>query len=97
MEFDAGTRAATGTSPENTVAKIDKQFATRLFARVRLGSARMDTWLALHRLRLERAGRRAACELAAHPNRGVHRHRRIILHGRICQCHRTDHGPTPNS
>jgi hypothetical protein len=39
MELDVGTRSPVGTDPENTVAKIDKQFATRFFARVRLGSA----------------------------------------------------------
>ena len=39
MEFDAGTRTPAGSGSENTVAKIDKQFATRVFARVRLDSA----------------------------------------------------------
>src|SRR5437762_5700041 len=56
----------------------------------------MATWMALHRLRLERPGRSAARELAAHSNRGVHRRRRTILHGGVCQCHRIDDGAPPN-
>src|SRR6266487_1374498 len=80
-----------------SVDKIDKQSAARVCSRLCMGSAGMVAWLGFFWLGLEWSRHRLTRELATYSNRGVHRCRRIILHGRVCQRHRADNSEASNS
>jgi hypothetical protein len=53
-----------------------------------MGNTGMVTRLGVFRFRLERPRRRVAWQLAADPDRGVHRSCGLIFHGRVCERHR---------
>ena len=66
------------------------KFADCAFGCGRVGDARMDSRLALHRFRLEWAWRRAAFHLAAYSNCGTERRDRLVVRYCVRKRHRGD-------
>src|SRR6266513_5848169 len=97
MEPDVDPSRPLRATAAISIDKIDKQSAARVCSRLCMGNAGMVAWLGFFRLGLEWSGRRITRELAAYSNRGVHRGRRIIVHGCVCQRHRADNSEASNS
>ena len=66
--------------------KVDEQLGARGSSRRWMDNAGMVTRLGFLRLGLEWPGCGAAWQLATDSNCRVHRRRRLIVHGRVCQC-----------
>src|SRR6266487_2393658 len=97
MEPDVDPSRPLRAAPAINVDKIDKQSAARVCSRLCMDNAGMVARLGFFRLGLEWSWHRITRELATYSNRGVHRCRRIIVHGCICQRHRADNGEASNS
>src|SRR6266513_434799 len=96
MEPDVDPSRPLRATAAISVDKIDEQSAARFCSRLCMGNAGMVAWLGFFRVGLEWSRRRITRELAPHSNRGVHRSRRTIVHGRVCQRYRADNSEASN-